>query len=379
MGWIDGLYVVGLIVVLFLWKSTESESPKKLLIIVLLINVILGVSTLFSPFNDFSFGAILAFITFSLIFCLNLYNIKFGEKIITLFLLVNILNIVLGFLIIYNNQFVNDILLKSYAAYYPKLVPNMLYDNKPVLMFSSHSRAAFHLFLFFFLSLVGYKHTQKKIFFIFSLCYIFLILNLDSNTGYMFLVFSCLIMSVYLIRYKLRHFFHSIVLGSVVVIFNLNKILVYLNEKYFIFSKTLSSESNGIIGRFSESGILANNFKYMIDNYFRPVGLGYSNDLFYSDSGIMLYTLRGTVILTILIYVGLYMFLKRNIYHKYQVYILFLAVLLMDIGSPTLMYFRTLFIIPFIVVYLNAISDLKIKEVDEERLISKRVWSKASW
>ncbi|HFK1433337.1 TPA: hypothetical protein ACGXNJ_003413 [Bacillus cereus] len=371
-------YLVGLCITLCIWKLKDYQFPKTIFIIIVLINGILLLSTLLSPFDEYSVGAVLPFWVFSLIFCLNLKDITFGKRIISLFLIVNVLNLILGAFIVMDDELVKDFFLKNYAAYYPNLLPNMFYENKPVLMFSSHSRGAFHLFLFFLISFIGYKHTKKTYYLVFSLGYIFLILNLNSNTGYMYLAFSILILGTYLLVYKTRKLIFSMTIFSVLILFNLEKFSNNLIELWHKIDRTVNSHSNGITGRFSGDGILSSNFEFMKDNFFRPVGITYSDDLFFSDTGIFLYILRGTIVLAILIYVGFYMFLKRNLKYKYQAYLLFISFLLMDIGSPSLTYFRTLFILPFLIVIINSLSE----DQEQKRKVKKKrfkiVWSKGS-
>lgn len=361
-----GLSVAGLLlmsVLLVIWLMFEGRIPRKSFFLVLTINAILLFSTLISPFNEYSYGALVPIITFSILFCLNLKNLSIGKKSLLVFNLINVVNIVLGLLIIADVAVVKDIFLKYYAAYYPELLPNMLSENKPVLFFSSHSRAAFHLFLFFAVTLFAYRHTNKTYYLLFTLGYMFLIFNLKSNTSYAFSVLALSILLIFLFRYKFRMLLSATIIVSIVSIFNLSKVLSFVEGLYFQISYTFLSQSNGLIGRYSSDGILADNIRYMADNLFRPVGLGYSDELFFSDSGIVLFTLRGTIVMTLLIYACLFVFLRRNLNYKYQAYLLFVTFLLMDFGTPTLTYFRTLLILPFLIVIINKLSENIQEEV----------------
>ena len=375
-GNVAGMYGVILCLILLVWILIQRNVPKSIFFTVLAINIVLLISTALTPFSQYTFGALVPFVGFSLLFCLKLKELTFGKRVFKLFMVINALNILLGILIVFDNSFVNEVFLKNYAAYYENLLPNMLYDNKPVLFFSSHSRAAFHLFLFFFMTYVAYKHTKNRVYLLFSFCYIFLIFHLGSNTSYMFLAISVLILGSYLIKYKFKGILFSAILLSLAGLFNLQKIIGSLQDMRLQFSNTLFSQRNGFLGRYSENGQLAENIRFMKGNLFRPVGLGYSDDLFFSDSGMILYTLRGTIILTLLIYFGLYTFLKRNLKHKYHVLILFLAIFLMDLGSPALTYFRTLYLIPFVLVFLNSISTLEEEGKTVPRRSIRVVWSK---
>lgn len=374
---IPTMHLIGLCVILAIWKVTQPATPKKLFFLTLAINFVIAISTLFSPFNEYSLGALLPFIAFSLLFCMTFKDIKFGKKVLRAFIVINIVNIFLGMLIVIDSPTIEDFFMKFYQGVHANALPNMFGENKPVLTFTSHSRAAFHFFLFFFLCLEGYKHTQKLIYFLLSAGYIVLMINLNSNTGYVFLFISCILLLAYLIKYKIRSLVYSLIGISIILLFNLNKIIPAVNNIYLEFFTTVSSRRNGLLGRFSSDGQLAENFKYMADNLFRPTGIGFSDALFFGDSALFLFMLRGTFLLVILIYVAMYLFYKRNIHYKYQAIILFVACLLMDIGSSTLLYFRTLYMIPFLIVFLNTVSSSEKKVLKKKKKI-KIVWDKAS-
>lgn len=379
---VTGLYAVILCAVLFMWKLKDAEFPIKISLIGLLIIFILLFSTWISPFNKYSIGALPPVIAFSILFCLDLNKFSLGERTFKLFTIINVFFLLLGFCIVLDVQFVKDFFLKYYNAYYQNLLPNMFSQNKPVLFFSSHSRGAFHLFLFFIISFIVYKHLSRPIYLFFCFGYIYLILNLDSNTAYMFFFLACPILLFHLLKNKFRQFVISLSVISVVVALKIQDVMKLFSDLRFELQSTLNSQRNGLTGRFGEGGQLIENLNYIMENPFRPVGLGYSNDLFFSDNGMVLYTLRGTIFLTILIYLGFFLFLKRNLNHNYQIYLLFLAFFLMDLAAPSLTYFRTQFILPLLIVFIRSVSDEKcmhkVKFKTRPRKRYRIVWDKAS-
>jgi len=52
-------------------------------------------------------------------------------------------------------------------------------------------------------------------------------------------------------------------------------------------------------------------------------------------------------------YGGLYYFLHRNLVSRAQANVLFIAIVIFETGMTTLVYTRTLFLLPAFVVYLN--------------------------
>lgn len=356
VGYVGG-YSVALCLILFLWKIRDATFPVNNLVIAFFIMFILLIATWTTPLNDYSLGALLPITAFVLIFCLNLNEIKLSRKSIKLFNVINVFFLVSGMSIVLDVQYVKDIFLRYYNDYYQNLLPNMFRENKPVLFFSSHSRGAFHLFLFFFASFVAYKHLRRRVYLLFCVGYIVLLLNLKSNTAYLFLVVSLIILVSYLFKGKLSMVLLSLIPVSVLLLFYADGIMTFTSTLAAEMQYSLGSNKNGILGRFGDGGQLVQNLEFIKNNPFRPVGLGYSENLFFSDNGMVLYTLRGTVVLTILIYLGLYWFLRRNLEYNYQIYTLFFAFLLMDLAAPALTYFRTLFILPFLIVIIRKVSN----------------------
>lgn len=126
----------------------------------------------------------------------------------------------------------------------------------------------------------------------------------------------------------------------------------------FDMRASFGSTGNGFLGRYSSTGNLQGNFNYLKENYFRPVGFGYSPEIMYVDSGYVEYLTRGTFLLVILIFAGLFLFLRNNLKSKNAAYSLFFIFLLFENGFSGLTYYRTIYLLPFIVLYLNHIYDM---------------------
>jgi hypothetical protein len=78
-----------------------------------------------------------------------------------------------------------------------------------------------------------------------------------------------------------------------------------------------------------------------------------SGELLFVDSGWVEYTLRGSVIFVLLIYGNLYFFLRRSLLVKTDRNWLFLVILTFELGFTSLTYYRTLYLLPFFIVFLN--------------------------
>jgi hypothetical protein len=113
---------------------------------------------------------------------------------------------------------------------------------------------------------------------------------------------------------------------------------------------------SGLLGRESETGVLAGTLKYLVEHPFSGVGLTYSSDLFFADSGFVEYTLRGTVLLTVCIYVAWYRFARGNIDKTAHFRLIFWSTVLFEVGFTVITYTRFITFIPFVIAYLNALA-----------------------
>jgi hypothetical protein len=252
-----------------------------------------------------------------------------------------------------DNQIVDSTITNYYSAAYQELVAFMILTNKPVFTFASHSIAGFFFFLFFFMHFQKYKLTNSRINLIISLCFIYLMAMLRSNTAYSFLIIAAITVLSHFFLHK-KILFGIIVCSSLIYAgFHSEQIQEWLNFISFNFNQVTSSNTNGILGRFGESGNLVSNINYLESHPFSPIGITTSPGLTNGDSAFIEYLLRGTLLMVMLIYTGFYMFLKRNFVNRRTAITFFVIFLLFDIGYNSLTYFRTLFILPIFIVMLN--------------------------
>jgi hypothetical protein len=140
-----------------------------------------------------------------------------------------------------------------------------------------------------------------------------------------------------------------------------------VHEQLSAIGDVLSLDTNGLRGRYSGQGALTSNLRYVASAPFSPVGAGFHPDLMYGDSGVIEFLLRGSVPLVLLIYTGLFVFLKSNLASRSQALFLFAVLLGFEIGFSNLLYFRTQFFVPFVVVYLNHLESMKPRNMEVER------------
>ncbi|HTD39745.1 MAG TPA: hypothetical protein VK671_03925 [Mucilaginibacter sp.] len=269
--------------------------------------------------------------------------------------------------IIIGNPSISHFLTNYYSAGYEELLPYMLEARKPVATFGTHSVASFILFFLFFLNIQTYKVRGKMVYLITSIIVLLLLIFVRSNTSLAYSGVAFIILFSTFIKKKSSLFMVSgIVIAIFLYVSVIDPTILDVFYEYDVLS-ILTSKDNGLAGRYSGTSVLAPTIDYIKHNPLVPLGLAYSNKLYYTDSGIILYILRGSIILASAIYFGFYSFLKDNLLNKKNTMYVFFFFMIFEIGYPILIDPRVLCFIPFLVVYLNHLST-------EENVKSQRLY-----
>lgn len=325
------------------------------LIFFLTIHISLIVFTIAASFwfKEYSFGIYPNFFLLSLLFLLNYDELGQFRHIYNVQLIATWLIIILGVGIIIGNTTISNFLIYNYSFAYEDLLPNMLAARKPVATFGTHSVASFFIFFLFFLNIKTYQVKGKMVYLITSIIMLLLLIFIRSNTALGYSGIAFFILAGTFIKKKSSLL---LVFGIVVTIFFyisvIDPTIIDVFYEYDVLS-ILTSKDNGLAGRYSGTSVLAPTIDYIKNNPFVPVGLTYSDKLYYTDSGVILYFLRGSIFLASAIYLGFYSFLNSNLLRKKDVYYVFFFFMIFEIGYPTLIEPRVLCFIPFVVVYLN--------------------------
>ena len=349
---------------IFLFRKNGALS-KGAFANIFIINGLIWLFTLFSPFKEYALGNSIIYLLISLLFVQNLKSVPSTKTVRGAFLLINLINVPFAVLLILSVPFVVDLTLQNYAAYYPELVPFMLELKKPVLTFASHSIAGFYFFIFFWLNFKTYQKKENYLYLVFALCYLILSVFLLSNTAFAYFVFGIGEISLYFIRKKPGAFLIATAATTGLCIF-----FLFINASTSVpfwtaVNAVFAFQGGGLSGRYSSSGDLAGILTFLRTNPISPIGMGYSPRLFYGDSGIILFFLRGSIFLTVSIYAGFWFFLRGNCISRSTSARLFIFFMLFEIGLSNMEYYRTLAFLPFIIVYLNGIDSDQMNRRNE--------------
>jgi hypothetical protein len=341
--------------VLLLWRqptyNTFNLITGSIIISSLLLFTLIGSFM----FNQISIGALPGYVCIAMVSLLNLNDSAYTGRILRITLLiVSIAQIILGIGIVTRDETIRYFLIDNYSSGYDTLVPFMIDDLKPVTTFASHSVAGFFFFIIFLLNLQAFRITRKVIYLFVSVLLILLLIFIRSNTAYLYSAIAFVFMIVSLgNRPGYLIFFLGISFGVITYVYIEHKDLIELLLEYDL-QRVTGHQGSGLAGRYTEGSYLSVTIDFIARYPFFPIGLCYSDDLFFTDSGVVVYFLRGSVFLLFSIYVGFYHFLKRNLkWGSYVVLGLFGIYFIFELGYPNLINPRTVGCIPFVIYFLN--------------------------
>jgi hypothetical protein len=354
------LICFGLLAVLVFRRHGRPSFP--VCVLLLSITPLLLMFTFTSGLSTLALGALLEYSVLSMLLITNLIDVDLPQWFGRLWLMVNIINILAGFAIVVGVQMVDDFFIAHYSTAYDELLPNMLAWHKPVLTFGSHSTAAFFLYLFFWINLERYKLAGQKLSLIFSVCCLFLIACLLSVSSVVFSAVGIFQLVTHFwssMRHKFAWAAGSLCLILVTTAFWRSEI--NWSASLEVVKTIIGDPGSGLTGRLLAGGTMYYDLQYFKDHPFSPVGASFREGFVFGDDGPLEYMLRGSVPLLLLVYGGLFYFLRRNMISKFHATFFFVAIVMFELGITTLINFRAQCLIPVFVVFLNSLTRPQIQ------------------
>jgi hypothetical protein len=345
---------------ILIWN--HGSRPGAVLYISLPILFILSACTLISC--QFRFGGTIfaEYFVLTVIFALNLKRVRAGPLVSNAFFVANAVLIACGVAVLIGSLQISGFLTAWYSQFYPELVPGMLDLHKPVLTFGTHSLAGFFTYLFFWLNWERYKVRRSVSNLVFALCEVTLLLAITSFTSFALAVLALAQIGFWLWKNNRKVLLVSV--GCVILMILLTADMLaqqieILWQNPQVAASVLNADNSGLLVRYEAGGTVRGIIDYISDHPYAPLGFTYAAILFHGDSGPVEYLLRGSLPLLLLVYVGFYKFLRYNSSNSRYAVTLFLIFLAFETGFGALPYFRTLFLLPFFVVYLNDINPVQ--------------------
>jgi hypothetical protein len=352
-GLMAGQEVCTCALLLFLWFQPRGRIGHLATVNSLAIPAVLLLATAVSPLGQSAYGALGVYSLLALLFCTSIRTIEYTRPLRRAMMLVDLMNVSLGVGVLIDLTPIKTFLTNNYSVFYPELVPNMLSMSKPVLVFGSHSLAAFYFYLFFWVHFEAFKAAPRVSRLVTAIIYCFFCASVMCATGFIFAAVAVVQMAAELGLHKslpLKVLFWLIMVGGAYVLATHEEAIQGLRTSV---ERALLSKVNGYNARYIEGTPIAADVDYIIANPLSPVGLRYSASLWFVDCGPVEYVLRGSIVLLVCIYGGLWGFVKHNVGRGGAGKYLFVVVLAFELAFNNLIYIRTIAFLPCIVVYLN--------------------------
>lgn len=325
-------------------KSKKGLLHASLIIFILILST--GV-TIFSGryTNIFFTGIMFQYILLSLMFVIDFSKIKLHDNFEKVFFSFNLATVSIGLLVVLNYAPAKDFLLNNYSSFYQQLLTLMFLSDKPVFVFGTHSLAGLFYYLLFFMNFKVYLNKKNMISLLFSVVFLALMFFLRSTTAYILLGIALAQLLYYLSKKSLPLLFLTVLI-----------LFFVLNNNFETISYNISRVANanitGFAGRYSSSGALNVTIDYIF-NHLTPIGIVNVPGLYYTDSGWIMNILRGSLLFFVIVYLGFYSFLRRNLINKRTALWIFIIIFSFEVGFQGLTYIRLLYFLPFFTIYLN--------------------------
>jgi hypothetical protein len=370
--------LIGLVVFL-IWRLSPRRGagtyvvlPLLIVLSVCTIRALCGIAPQFDPGIAVKFGAL------ALILTLNLQQLHFGRAVEAVFAAANSINLACGAAILVGSQWMAEFLSRYYWSFYPNLIPNMMRLHKPVLTLGTHASASFFFYLFFLMNWERYKNHGGKTGLIFAFSYVVLLLALTSFSS---LGFGCVALVQVGTWFGKRHRTATLAVAlclAMAVSYGAAMAAEYIDiwqlSQLELGTTFLNTDQNGPWARYGSGGGSVPAVAYLFESPLSPIGLttpperaGGSAAL--GDSGPIEYLLRGSVPLLAVMYFGLYRFLRFNLARSSHALFFFFLVLGFETAFSLLVYFRTLYLLPFFIVYLNTVTSAQADRVATHDLV----------
>lgn len=319
--------------------------------------VCLVFGTLVSPFSRISPGLIPIFGSLALLMALRLHDIELQGSTAAALRIVLGISLVFGTGLALNWAWSDRLALTTYNAFYPELLGNMVtISDKPVLTFATHSLAAYALYLFFYLGYTAWRMGATWPRRVATLWLLWLLWRLGSTTSAALSLVAAAQLAVLLVRR------HQWLLPATAVLTVAGAVIAWLLSELTLLDMLdltrdalLGSRVSGLISRYADGGLLVGNFRFLSEHPLRPIGIGFTPDLFLGDSGVLLVLLRGSLPLVVAVYGGLFALLHYNLQSRAVATWIFIVTVVFEVGFTPLQFYRFVGLVPLLIVAFNGI------------------------
>lgn len=327
----------------------------------LLILGLLLLFTLISPVKEAGYGIFPYYLACCMLLCLRLRTVRCSRLTPWLFLITNVAVIILGICMVLQDADVDRFIVDYYSDYGREKTLFLTSLGKPILTFGTHSVAGFFYMLLIVTSCITAVERRRPLYLLFAAAELGLLVALSSMTSLVYslcslVLFTWAIWKTLRVRVYLCCGLLAVVLACGVVLHEATSdVEAGISSQYQV---AVSSQGSGFSGRYGTEGTVRGNLQKMAEFRLMPLGMAIGDGLMFGDSGIVEFSMRGSVFFLVGIYGGFVVFLLHNIGEQRRTrYAILLAVVFFtfELAYANLVLIRTLSVIPFFVLYLRQV------------------------
>lgn len=347
-----------LAIVYFLYGKFDLKNVIISLSVVIYLTALTLYSSIVDTNSTFSIARVAPIFMFLLLSSMKV-NLKLPMKVLfIIFDVVVLIIIVCNILILVENSFVKNFIINNYSQLYDNATENMFIKKRPIFTFGIYTFASYFYSLIFLLSIFSYNVTEKNKYKLY--CYVLLLFNilLVSNFSIISSLFMTIVISYTVVKNK--NIFEVLFLATLITFFVIW--ILKNNEIINYYKESLMSKSNGFLGRYTNTGSLNINGKYLENHPNIGFNIIRNIKLTYTDSGYFVMRLMGGWLLLLPFYYLLFRFLKNNFKNNF-LYVLFITIAF-EVALPVTIYIKFAYAMLFCITYLSSL--MSYEEMIEE-------------
>jgi len=344
------IITIFLMVLYDVWnKKTININSTKISIFCIFLLIFFSICTAqINPGISFGWKEFATFVALFMVIGYRFSYITPNKTWRTIFYIVSTVIAVCGILMLIGNSDVWDFFSTYYVNHYSYVYEEFRKVKKPVTFFAANSTTPPVYFMIYFLWELCESKRHKLLSIIYRIIYIILLIGCFSNSS---ILCIGLIILYYLFSSAGGLTKKKLIINTGIVVFTM--IIIMYNLRYL--QSIIFSKANGLLGRYSASaaGNVLVNIYYILGMNI-PIGCMLVDGLYITDSGVIVYILRGSLLLMLGIYYLLYSSLIYYTKDKFTAKYIFICILCFEIAYPILIAQRFMPFLCFFFLYVNS-------------------------
>src|SRR5690348_2359991 len=264
----------------------------------LLVLSLLILFTLISPVKEAGYGIFPYYLGCCMLLSLRLQTVRCSQLTPRIFVVTNVAIILLGIFMVLQDPAVNRFIIDYYSVYGRDKTLFLTGVGKPILTFGTHSVAGFFYMLLIVINCIAAVEKRHPLFLVFGAIELCLLIALSSITSLVYSFCSLVLLAWAILKTLQTRFALSfglvgiLLLGGVFFRESASEVEAGVSSQYLA---AISFQGSGFSGRYGTDGTVRGNLEKMAEFGLRPLGMAVGDKFMFGDSGIVEFSMRGSV------------------------------------------------------------------------------------